>query len=103
MHTINQVCLSQINERLSVIILNEHQRHILPLIASKMDAIKIQIHNDVEQQLLVCDQLLKDNIIKMCTSKVVSNFRCKYDILYKCKIFFFLHFRKLWNNLVMQF
>lgn len=70
MHAINQVFLGQVNERLSVVIINEHQRHILPLIASKMDAIKSQIVNDVGQKLLVCDQLLKDNITKICSSKV---------------------------------
>lgn len=88
MHTINQVFLGQINECLSVIIINEHQRHILPLIASKMDAINSQIHTDVGHKLLALDQCLKESIGKMCTSKVID-FKLFFIHMF-CKNIFFV-------------
>lgn len=45
----------------------------MPLIGSKLDAIKTQIQSDVAQKITACDQLLRDNIAKMCSNKVRTN------------------------------
>lgn len=70
LNSMAQVIISQISDRLSQIVVSEIQRTMLPLIAGKLDAIKTQIHSEVVQKLTVCDQLMKENISKMCTSKV---------------------------------
>lgn len=67
--SITPLLLNQLTERMSHIFVAELQRHTLPLVASKLDIIKQQIHIDVSEKLSSSDQLLKENIIQVCTSK----------------------------------
>lgn len=67
--SITPLLLNQLTERMSHIFVAELQRHTLPLVASKLDLIKQQIHIDVSEKLSTSDQLLKENIIQVCTSK----------------------------------
>lgn len=65
-----QVVCNQITERQSAMLLAEMQRHVMPLIAGKLDTIKAQIQADVSHKLSACDQLLRDTIVKVCSHKV---------------------------------
>lgn len=67
--SITPLLLNQLTERMSHIFVAELQRHTLPLVASKLDLIKQQIHIDVSEKLSSSDQLLKENILQVCTSK----------------------------------
>lgn len=51
-------------------LLTEMQRHVMPMIAGKLDTIKAQIQADVSHKLSACDQLLRDTIVKVCSNKV---------------------------------
>ena len=68
--SISQMVSKSINERLSVLVINEMQRHILPWISGKLDLINTQIRVDVQERLTTSDELLKENIAKVCSNKV---------------------------------
>lgn len=51
-------------------LMSEMQRHVMPMIAGKLDTIKAQIQADVSHKLSACDQLLRDTIVKVCSNKV---------------------------------
>lgn len=64
-----QVVCSQVCERTAAVLMGELQQRIVPLIISRLDQIKLQIQSEVAQKLSICDQLLRDNIARVCTSK----------------------------------
>lgn len=71
LQTIPQLLYNQISERITSIFVTELQRHTLPLVANVMDNIKQQIQMDIAQKLTSCDQMLRDNIAQVCTSKTI--------------------------------
>lgn len=70
MQTVAQVMCGQLTERLAAVLLKDLNRNVVTTIGSKMDSIKAQIQNDVAQKLVSSDQLLRENIAKVCSNKV---------------------------------
>lgn len=46
------------------------KKHVLPIIASKLDATKSQIQADIAQKLSISDHVIKENISNICKSRV---------------------------------
>lgn len=59
---------------LNQIVSAEMKKHVLPIIASKMDATKSQIQADIAQKISVSDLLIKENISNICKSRVIYIF-----------------------------
>lgn len=91
---------NQITERFSTILVNEFQRHVMPLIATNLDSIKKQIQSDVAHKITACDQLLKDNIAKMCNNKVTDINFLSFGTFFLNKI---KSFRILWRYFPIQY
>lgn len=64
-----QVVSGQVSERTAAVLMAELQQRIVPVLVTRLDQIKLQIQAEVAQKLSVCDQLLRDNIARVCTSK----------------------------------
>lgn len=77
MHSIAQLVTGQITERLTAIIMNEIPRHILPVIVSQLEKMKVQLMADIGQKLRGCDQVIKESVMNVTSSKVMcwSSFR----------------------------
>lgn len=50
--------------------MNEIPRHIVPVILTQLEKVKAQILTDVSQKLRNCDQIIKESILNMSSSKV---------------------------------
>lgn len=71
-HGLSQIICTQINANLSQIVSAEMKKHVLPIIASKLDAIKSQIQADIAQKITMSDHVIKENILNICKSRVIS-------------------------------
>lgn len=69
-HSVAQFVTTQISERLTNIMMNEIPRNILPVIHNHLEKMKVQILTDVGQKLRSCDQVIKESILNMASSKV---------------------------------
>lgn len=58
--------------QLSNTIINEVQKHVMPIIAGKLEGIKTQIQSDIAQKITVTDHVIKENITNICRNKVNS-------------------------------
>lgn len=70
LHSVALLVTSQITERVSAVMINEIPRHILPVIVTQLEKMKAQILTDVAQKLRSCDQVIKESIMNMSSSKV---------------------------------
>lgn len=70
LHSVAQLVTGQITERISAIMMNEIPRHLLPVIINQLEKMKAQLLTDVSQKLRNCDQVIKESILNMSSSKV---------------------------------
>lgn len=56
--------------QLSNTITNEIQKHVMPIIAGKLEGIKTNIQSDIAQKITITDHVIKENIAHICRSKV---------------------------------
>lgn len=56
--------------QLSQVLVTEVQKHLLPMVAAKLDSLKAQIQADVGQKISISDVVIKENIANICKSKV---------------------------------
>lgn len=61
---------NQLSGQFSQILVNEIQKHLLPLVAAKLDATKAQIQTEIAQKITITDRVIKENISNICRSKV---------------------------------
>lgn len=64
------VLCNQIGIQLSQVLVTEVQKHLLPMVAAKLDTLKSQIQADVAQKISITDAVIKENIANICKSKV---------------------------------
>ncbi len=69
-HSVAQLITGQITDCLTTIMMNDLPRHILPVILNQLDKMKAQLLADVGQKLKNCDQVIKESIMNMASSKV---------------------------------
>ncbi|KAJ6649871.1 Enhancer of mRNA-decapping protein 4 like [Pseudolycoriella hygida] len=69
LHSVAQLITSQVNERLPTIIMNEMPRQVLPIILGQLEKIKSQILGEISQKLRNCDQVIRDSVTNMSSSK----------------------------------
>lgn len=67
---ITPVLCNQLSGQISQILVNEVQKHLLPIVGAKLDAIKAQLQTDIAQKLTITDHVIKENIANICKSKV---------------------------------
>lgn len=72
MHGLSQIICTQINVSLNQVVTTEMKKHVLPIIASKLDATKSQIQADIAQKISISDHVIKENISNICKSRVIS-------------------------------
>lgn len=66
---LNKTVSNQLTDKMSSIFVADLQRNILSLISNELETIKQQIHFDVNRKLSVSDQLLRENLMLVCTNK----------------------------------
>lgn len=55
--------------QLSGVIIAEIQKHVLPIVAGKLEGIKTQIQSDIAQKITITDHVIKENIANICRGK----------------------------------
>ncbi|XP_037024595.1 enhancer of mRNA-decapping protein 4 homolog isoform X1 [Bradysia coprophila] len=69
LHSVAQFITSQITDRLTSVMMSEIPRHVLPVIHNHLEKMKVQILTDVGQKLRSCDQVIKESIMNVTSSK----------------------------------
>jgi len=69
LHNVSNALFTQLSDRLNTIIITEIQRHIIPVIATKLDTIKQQIQQDLLLKLSPNDIALKENLAQVFNNK----------------------------------
>lgn len=69
-HALTPLVCNQLSKQLSNILTNEIQKHVMPIIAGKLEGIKTQIQSDISQKITITDHVIKENITNICRSKV---------------------------------
>lgn len=64
------VLCNQMSIQLSQVLVTEVQKHLLPMVAAKLDSLKAQLQADVAQKISITDVVIKENIANICKSKV---------------------------------
>lgn len=73
-HSVAQLVTGQITDRLTAIVMNEMPRHILPVLLNQLEKMKAQLLADVGQKLRGCDQIIKESIMNVTSTKVTFFF-----------------------------
>lgn len=68
--SITKVVCTDLTERLTNILVNSIQKHVLPIVAGKLEGIKTQIQSDISQKITITDHVIKENITNICKSPV---------------------------------
>lgn len=80
-HGLSQVICSQINVTLNQTVSAEMKKLVLPVIAAKLDATKVQIQADIAQKISISDHVIKENIANICKSRVNNNLTIFYSFI----------------------
>lgn len=88
LHSVAQLVTSQITDRLSTVMMNEIPRHILPVIHTQLEKMKVQMLADVGQKLRSCDQVIKESIMNVTSSKVWIIRNLKRNVASETNFFF---------------
>lgn len=64
-----QAVAGQVSAHTDALLLAELQQRIVPTIAQRLDQLKHQMQQDIAHKLSVSDQLLRENIARVCNSK----------------------------------
>lgn len=70
MQMIHQVVINQLTEKISGIFVSELQRQFLPMISSKLELMKVQIHRDISEKFASNETFIKDSLFKICGHEV---------------------------------
>lgn len=72
--------------QVSAVVISELQKHVLPIVAGKLEGIKTQIQSDIAQKITITDRVIKENISNICRSKVSILMLCEIEnIIYDGK------------------
>lgn len=67
--SLTKMIAAQFSDKMSTVFFGDLQRNLLGLMAKEMEIVKHQIHHDVSRNLAVSDQLLRENLMVVCSNK----------------------------------
>lgn len=73
--SITRAVTQTVCSQLSAVLIAEIQKHVLPIVAAKLEGIKTQIQSDIAQKITITDHVIKENISNICRSKVSGGFK----------------------------
>lgn len=67
--SVTRAVIQTVCNQLSAVLITEIQKHVLPIVAGKLEGIKTQIQSDIAQKITITDHVIKENISNICRSK----------------------------------